>query len=114
MDIFTNNLNIRDELVELMKGAAEINEYKIYKKLYDSLMVIDLNLNHFKNPETNDFYRDGDGDNTYTEYFRNEVPEFYNELMNIFLIEDEEEKKQKISNTIDNIVLSIENVINVD
>lgn len=114
MTIYVNNMNIRDELIEGMKNADNFRIYLVYKKLYDSLMIVQLTMDHFKNPETGDFYRDLDGDATYTEYFRNQVPTFYYELMDILAIDDPDDRKQRISTTIDGIVMALENYINLD
>lgn len=114
MSMYVNNLNVRDELIKGMQEADNLRVFLVYKKLYDSLMVVQLTLDIFKNPETGDFYRDLDGDATYTEYFRNEVPTFYYELMDILAIEDSDDRKQRISTMIDNIVITLENYINLD
>ena len=114
MSIFVNNLNIRDELIEGMKNADNFRIYLVYKELYDALMVVQLTMDHFKDPETDDYYRDLDGDATYTEYFRNQVPTFYYELMDILAIEDPDDRKQRIASTIDSIVMALENYIDLD
>ena len=121
MTIFVNNLNIRDELIEGMRTADNLRIYLVYKELYDALMTVQLTMDHFKNPETGDFYRDNNIDEshpegyaTYTEYFRNQVPTFYYELMDILAIEDSDDRKQRIASTIDSIVMALENYINLD
>src|SRR5699024_11185243 len=61
MDLFVNNLEVRDALVEGMFEADNLRIYLIYRKLYESLMELELNMDYYKNPETGDFYRDEDG-----------------------------------------------------
>ena len=68
-------------------------------------MVVELTMDYYKNPETGDFYRDIDGDATYTEYFKWKEPSFYYELMDILSIEDTTDRKQRISTMIDNIFI---------
>lgn len=114
MAIYVNNLNIRDELIKGMQEADNLRVFLVYRKLYNSLMTVQLTMDHFKNPETGDFYRDLDGDATYTEYFRNQVPSFYYELMDILAIDDPDDRKQRIATTIDNIVMALENYIDLD
>ena len=114
MQMFVNNLDIREELVRGMNDADNLRVFLVYKKLYDSLMVVQLTMDHFKNPETGDFYRDEEGDPTYTEYFKNVEPLFYYEIMDIKSIEDPDDRKQRISTLIDNIVMMLETYIDLD
>ena len=114
MDMFVNNLDIREELINGMAEADNLRVFLVYKKLYDSLMVVELTMDHFKNPETGDFWRDEEGDPTYAEYFKHKEPILYYVLMECASIEEVEERKQYISNLIDNVVLTIENYIDLD
>ena len=114
MNMYVNNLSVRDELIKGMQEADNLRVFLVYRKLYNALMTVELTMDHFKNPETGDFYRDADGDATYTEYFKNVEPLFYYELMDIYSIEDVDDRKQRIATMIDNIVLALENYINLD
>jgi hypothetical protein len=114
MAMYANNLDIREELVQGMADADNLRVFLVYKKLYDSLMTVELNFDHFKNPETNDFYRDTEGDATYTEYFRNTAPELYYILVEADSFTKDSDRKQWISNQIDNIVMALENYIDFD
>lgn len=114
MQMFVNNLDIREELVKGMVEADNLRVFLVYRKLYNSLMTVELTMDHFKNPETDDFYRDLDGDATYTEYFKNVEPLFYYELMDILSIEDADDRKQRISTVIDNVVQMLETYIDLD
>lgn len=108
IDIFVNNNNIRELLVTGMRNADSMRHYRPYKLLYDALMTVELNFDHFKNPETGDFYRDAEGDATYSAYLQNEDPILYYKLTELLMIEDDDNRTNQIINTIDNIVYIIE------
>lgn len=108
MDIFVNNLEIRDLLIAGMRNADSLSHYLPYKKLYDALMTVELTFDHFKNPETGDFYRDVDGDATYSAYLQAEDPILYYKLIELQLIEDDDSRTNSIVNIIDNIVYILE------
>lgn len=108
MDIFVNNMEIRDLLVAGMRNADSLRHYLPYKKLYDALMTVELTFDHFKNPETGDFYRDADGDATYSAYLAAEDPILYYKLIELQLIDDEDSRTNSIVNIIDNIVYILE------
>ena len=108
MDIFVNNLEVRDLLIKGMRDADSLKHYRPFKLLYDSLMTVELTFDHFKNPETNDFYRDADGDATYSAYLQNVEPLLYYKLIEIQLIDDDDSRVNTIVNLIDNICYILE------
>ena len=114
MNMYVNNLDVREELIKGMNEADNLRVFLVYRKLYNSLMVVELTMDHFHNPDTGDFYRDDEGDATYTEYFKNVEPEFYYQLMDIKSIEDVDDRKQRIATMIDSIVMTLENYIDLD
>lgn len=114
MNLFVNNMNIRDLLIKGMKNADSLRHYKPYKLLYDSLMTVELTFDHFKNPETNDFYRDGAGDATYAAYLQAQDPILYYKLVEIQLVDDDDTRKQQIANLIDNITYILEEYIDTE
>ena len=111
MNLFINNLEVRDALVIAMREADNLKIYNTYKYLYDSLMVMELTMDFFKDPETGDFYRDADGDATYTEYLKHKDPTLYYKLIEIENLDDVESKSQTIANIIDNITYILEQYI---
>ena len=114
MKIFTNNLDIREALVSGMRRASNLQLYNAYKYLYDSLMTIELNLDFFKNPETGDYYRDIDGDATFTEYLKHADSTLYYKLIEIQMMDDHENRIQYIASLIDNIVYVLEEYIDTE
>lgn len=111
MNMYVNNLEIRDRIIEGMRTADNKQTYDIYKKLYDSLMTIELSLDYYKNPETGDFYRDGEGDATYTEFLRHKEPDLYDLIIEADNFDDLASKNQFIANVIDSITWALEEFI---
>ena len=114
MNIFTNNLDIRDVLTDGMRNADNKRVYEMFKLLYDSLMVMELTFDHFADPETGELYRDEEGNATYTEYLKNRNPILYYKIVEIDLIDDHDTKLQQIGNIIDSAVFALEEYIDTE
>ena len=111
MDMYVNNMNVRDELIKGMNEADNKKVYDVYAKLYDALMIVELTYKYFRNPKTGKFYLDEDGDATYTEFLRHKDVDLYDVLMRIETYEDTASRNQYISNLIDSIVYALEEYI---
>ena len=114
MNIYKNNIAIRDALAKGMREADNLRVYNTYKYIYDSLMVEELTMDFFKNPETGDYYRDEDGDATYVEYLKHKSPTLYYKMMEIDEIEEEDVKNDYITNLIDNTCYILDQYIDTD
>lgn len=114
MNIFVNNLEVRDLLLAGMRNADSLKHYRPFKLLYDALMKVELTFDHFKNPETGDFYRDSEGDATYSAYLQAVEPILYYKLVEVQLIEDDDNRVNTIVNLIDNICYILEEWIDSD
>lgn len=108
MDIYINNLEVRDELIKGMRESDNMKVYSVYKKLYDSLMTVELTLDYFKNPETGDFYRDSEGDATYTEYLKHKDAAIYAVILEAQSFDDQASRNQYIANLIDSVIYALE------
>lgn len=111
MDIYINNMEVRDELIKGMQEADNKKVYDVYKKLYDALMVVELTFDYYKNPETGDFYRDEEGDATYTEFLKHKDSSLYYVILQTQDFEDPVSRNQYIANLIDSIVYALEEYI---
>ena len=111
MDLYVNNMAVRDELIKGMREADNKRVYDVYKNLYDSLMTLELTFDYYKNPETGDFYRDDEGDATYTEFLKHRDNSLYYTILNIQDFEDEASRNQYIGNLIDSIIYVLEEFI---
>ena len=108
MDIYVNNMKVRDELIKGMQESDNMKVYSVYKKLYDALMTVELTMDYYKNPETGDFYRDSEGDATYTEFLKHQDSSLYSMIIETEAFEDETSCNQFISNLIDSIIYALE------
>lgn len=111
VNIYINNLKVRDELIKGMQEADNKRVYDVYKKLYDALMTVELTMDYYKNPETGDFYRDSEGDATYTEFLKHEDPSLYYVIVQTQEYEEEASRNQYIANVIDSIIYTLEEYI---
>ena len=114
MDLYVNNMEVRDELIKGMQQADNVKVYRVYKMLYDSLMTVQLTLDYYKDPNTGDFYRDEDGDATYTEYLKHRNPSLYFIILQTQDFDDDASRNQYIANLIDSIVYALEEFIDRD
>lgn len=101
MYIFTKNKSIYDHVINQMFNADNKKIYDIYKKIYDSLMLMEL---------TTEFFRKDDGTmaTSYTDFLKSRDIILYNSLIEIKKIESMETKREKINNLINDIVYIIE------
>ena len=118
MNMYVNNLEVRDELVQGMLNADNKEIYDIYKQLYDSLMIVELTFDYYKNPETGEYYKETltiDGETkeyiTYTEFLHHRDLDLYGILGEIDNFEDETAREQYIATVIDSIVYALEEFI---
>lgn len=114
MDIYVNNLKVRDELIKGMQEADNLKVYKVYEKLYNALMTIELTMDYFKNTETGDFYRDENGDATYTEFLKHRDSSIYYTILSLQDFEDKNSRNQYIANLVDSITYALEEYIDSD
>ena len=114
MDIYINNMKVRDELIKGMQESDNKRVYDVYKKLYDALMTVQLTMDYYKNPETGDFYRDEEGDATFTEFLKHQDSALYYVILQTQEFEDDTSRNQYIANLIDSIVYALEEYIDTD
>lgn len=106
VEIFTKNSKIYKHVVHEMLNANNKDIYDIYKKIYDSLMLMEL---------TNDFFQ---LDNktiapTYTDYLKEKDIILYNSLQDIRAITNPEVKQTKINNIISDTIYILEEYLNM-
>lgn len=111
MDMYVNNMEVLQDIIDGMNNADNKQIYDIYKKLYDSLMIVELTLDYYKNPETGDFYRDAEGDATFSEFLKHKDIDLYALIIEIESFEDVASREQYIANVIDSITWALEEFI---
>lgn len=107
MDIFTRNKNVHDHIIHELSTANNKQIYDIYKTLYDSLMLTELNMEFFKK-------KDGTVATTYTDFLRERDPILYNSILQIRNMDSQDVKREKISIIIDATIFEIEQLIDLD
>lgn len=100
LNIYAKNKDIQKHLTEQMVRADNIEVYRIYKTIYESLMISKLNTSNFKN-------RNGDFTNTYTEYLKDRDDILHTTIMNIRAL-SKDEKHDKIVEIMDAVLLSLQ------
>lgn len=107
MNIFTKNKNIHDHIIKQLRTADNKKIYDIYKKLYDSLLIMEHNLEFFK-------MSNGKIAKSYTEFLLDRDPILYNSIIEIRKLDSREVIQEKISNIIDATIYEIEQYIELD
>lgn len=131
MNIYTTGLDIREELIKGMREADRKEVYDVYKKLYDSLMIVQLTFDFYQHdkidqetgevildPESGkpvrEFYKDEEGDITYTEFLKHSDYNLYSVLLTVNSFDDQNSRNQYIANIIDSIIYALEEYIDTD
>ena len=104
LNVFTKNKAIYDHITYEIVHANNKRIYDIYKKLYDSLMITDLNMKVFTDKNRKIY-------STYTDFLKDRDSILYYSLLKIREITNVMNKKQQISDYIDAIVYSLEDFI---
>lgn len=101
MEVYLNNKNIYNHVVEQMMNADNKDIYDIYKKIYESLMISKLNYSHFKEAGN------GKLPKTYTDYMENRNSFLYGKISDCKDILKEADRQTEISKIINVIVDNI-------
>lgn len=107
LDVFETNKGVYNHLVNKMIHAENNEEYKLYRKLYDMLMIKAFKLDYF-------LLDDGTMPNTYTQYLKFKDSILYLSLNDIAKIEDLESRRKEIDSLVSNAIYSIEEYIDSD
>lgn len=121
LEIFTKNRNVYKHVTKAMLDADDKHIYDIYKKLYDSLMIMDFTNHYFRLPGTDTIA------STYTEFLKYRDQTLYKILVtlnNIGMVEDSEgnkvlssnltERRREIDKYIQSIVIAMQEYIDSD
>lgn len=121
LEIFTNNKNIYNHVTKAMMEADDKNIYDIYKKIYDSLMIMEFTNHYFRLPGTTTIAP------TYTEFMKYRDQTLYQLLLDIDsigVVEDEygkkslssdlTERRREIDKYIEAIVVAMQEYIDSD
>lgn len=99
IEIYTKNKNIYKHLIHEITNANDKDIYDIYHTIYKSLFITRLHFDYFT--------QYGSQPKTYSEFLATKCSPLYDEIMKCKIIEDREERRNKISVTINTIVDNI-------
>lgn len=106
VEIYLRNKKVYKHIVKQMANAEDADIYRIYEKIYNALMVTEVNDKIFKLPN-------GKIATTYTEYFKAYDPDIYAHIMQIRSLSGKE-KENAIGDTIIAILMALEEYIQSD
>lgn len=106
-DLFRNNRDVYNRVVNGMYHCRNHDIYVIWKKLFDSLMVWDYNLKYFT-------LNDGTIAPTYSAFIQEKAPGLYRDFMQLSEIDDKDARNSAIIDRIDGVVYILEQYFNSD
>lgn len=104
--VYTHNKEIYEHITKQMIHCDNKDIYDILKQIYDALFIADLNMKNFS-------VLDDDGNiiytyATFTEYLYEKNIDLYNYLINLKSIKNDDERREAISNCMNDVVSYIE------
>ena len=108
-EVYTKNKEVYDNLVYLINNANDYDEYKLYRKVYESLYVTRLNFKMFTDKSINKV-----PPKTYTDYIAASDNTLYSILQDCDAIPKDNERRIEITKVINNIVDAIYTYIDQD
>lgn len=110
VNTFVNNKEVYDFITYNMIHAEDLEIYRVYRKLYDTLMIIDVNNETFKINKNGEITTA----KTYIEYLQYASPRIYLALAKILKLKGTDKYKSQIYDTITNTCNAVQNYINSD
>ena len=97
VDVFKNNYAVRKVIMKGMVNAEGYKEYKIWSKLYDSMLRWKYNTKYFT-------MSNGNVATTYKEFLQDAEPVLYDKLVELGKIEDMDKRQDDIIELCDEII----------
>lgn len=108
-EVYNTNKDIYENLVKLINNANNYDEYKLYRKVYESLYVTRLNFKMFIDKSINNV-----APKTYTDYIQVADATLYNVLIDCEKVPKDDERRIEIGRVINCIVDAIYTYIDQD
>lgn len=108
-EVYNTNKDIYENLVKLINNANNYDEYKLYRKVYESLYVTRLNFKMFTDKSINNV-----APKTYTDYIQVADATLYNVLIDCEKVPKDDERRIEIGRVINCIVDAIYTYIDQD
>lgn len=106
-EVFITNRAIYDHIVEQIFKADDKYIYDIYKKIHDSLMLTDLNMNFFK-------MDNGQPASTWTEYIQSRDAVLYASILKFKDMNDAQTRQTAIVNTMISVIATLDEWLDSD
>jgi hypothetical protein len=106
MNVYTTNKDIYDHVVHEMVTANNAKIYRLYKKIYDSLMLTKINLEYFTIDD------EGTVATSFAEYLQYKKSDLYLKYLAV-IQESDETRNDTIANQLYNIACCIEEKIDI-
>jgi hypothetical protein len=106
MNVYTTNKDIYDHVVHEMVTANNAKIYRLYKKIYDSLMLTKINLDYFVIDD------EGTVASSYAEFLQYKKSDLYLKYLAI-MQESDDTRNDTIANQVYNIACCIEEYIDM-
>lgn len=103
LEVFENNLKIEEYLREVLIEESDKDAYDLYELLYKSLVTKKFSTDYFKDAE-------GYIPRTYTEFLNNKNPDLYKSIEECRSIDNDERRKETISDILDIVVYTLEDM----
>ena len=100
IEVYLKNKNIHEHLIKQINNANDKKMYDIYYKIYDSLMVTQLNFDYFKKT-------DGSSPVRYSDYLENKGSSLFNIIKDCRDTLKIEDRRLKITKYINHIVENV-------
>lgn len=107
VEAYRANKNVYKAIRKGMSNARNYDIYSIWKKMYDSLMVWQFNMEFFK-------LDNGEVADTFTEFLKEKEPLLYTSLIDIGEIEDKDSKTEAIITMIQDIIYILDEYLDSD
>lgn len=108
-NVYSSNKKVYENLVHLINNANDYDEYKVYRKVYESLYVTRLNFKMFTDKAINNV-----PPKTYTDYIQAADTTLYTILLDCDAIPKDNERRVEIGRVINCIVDAIYTYIDQD
>ena len=107
VETFNTNKNIYETICNGMINANTYDIWSIWKKMHDSLMIWEFNLEYFK-------LSDGTQATTFTEFLKEKDSILYESIIDIMAMDDDNSKRNTIIQYIQDIIFILDEWIDSD
>ena len=105
VNVYQTNMKVKDIILKGLVNANDYKEWRIWKKLYDSLLIYKTNMDYFK-------LENGQLAPSYTEFLKEKDPILYASILKLKAIKDQETLQDEIIHITDDVIFILSEYIN--